>query len=84
VPSEWPRPTTADPFCGEAVVLWRLRNASGNLRCFAAGWPRGFWLGVECAGGGLVLSETLSTIDAVMARAAEVKAPLLEEGWLEE
>ena len=65
-------------------MLWRLRNASGNRRCFAAVWPRGFWLGVECAGGGLVLSETLSTIDAVIARAAEVKAPLLIEGWLEE
>jgi hypothetical protein len=43
-----------------------------------------FWLGVECAGGELLVSETLPTMDAVVARAADVKAPLLIEGWLEE
>jgi hypothetical protein len=84
VPSEWPRPPVAGPFNGEALTLWRLRHDSGNLRCFVAEWPSVFWLGVECAGGELVVSETLPTMDAVVARAADVKAPLLIEGWLEE
>jgi len=51
---------------------------------FVAEWPAGFWLRVECAGGELVVSVTLPTIDAVVARAGDVKAPLLNEGWLEE
>lgn len=84
MPSEWPCPAAAGPFSGEALVLWRLRHESGNLRCFAAEWPIGFWLGVECAGGELIVSETLPTLDAVVARAADVKARLRDEGWLEE
>ena len=84
MPSEWPRPALAGPFNGEAVTLWRLRQESGNLRCFVAEWPAGFWIGVECAGGELIVSETLPTIDEVVARAGDVKAPLLNEGWLEE
>jgi hypothetical protein len=82
VASEWLTPT-AGPVPGEAVTLWRLRHQSGNLRCFVAEWPAGFWLGVECAGGVLMVSETLPTVDAVVARAAGVKAPLLDEGWQE-
>jgi hypothetical protein len=84
VASEWPRPRQTGLFQGEALVLWRLRRASGRLRCFVAEWPSGFWFAVECPGGELVVSETLTTIDAVIARAAEVKAPLLAEGWQEE
>jgi hypothetical protein len=84
VASDWPRPQQTGLFQGEALVLWRLRHASGHLRCFVAEWPTGFWLAVECPGGELVVSETLATIDAVIVRAAEVKAPLLAKGWQEE
>jgi len=84
VPSEWPRPAPAGAFNGEAVTLWHLRHETGKLRCFVAEWPTGFWLAVECAGGELLVSETLPTIDAVITRATDVKAPLLNEGWLEE
>jgi hypothetical protein len=84
VASDWPRPRQTGLFQGEALVLWRLRHASGHLRCFVAEWPSGFWFAVECPGGELVVSETLAAIDAVITRAAEVKATLLTEGWQEE
>ena len=84
VASDWPRPHETGLFQGEALVLWRVKRESGHLRCFVAEWPAGFWLAVECPGGELVVSETLATIDAVVARAAEIKAPLLAEGWREE
>jgi hypothetical protein len=84
VVSDWPRPRQTGLFQGEALILWRLRHTSRHLRCFVAEWPTGFWFAVECPGGELVVSETLSGIDAVIARAAEVKAPLLAEGWQEE
>jgi hypothetical protein len=84
VASDWPRPQETGLFQGEALVLWRLRHPSGYLRCFVAEWPSGFWLGVECPGGELVVSETLATIEAVIARAAEIKAPLVTGGWREE
>jgi hypothetical protein len=84
VASDWPHARQNGLFQGEALVLWRLRRPSGHLRCFVAEWPSGFWFAVECPGGELVVSETLPGIDAVIARAAEVKAPLLAEGWQEE
>jgi hypothetical protein len=71
-------------FGGEALTLWRLRRPAGNLRCFVVEWPGTYWLGVECAGGELLVSETLTGLTTVMARADQIKRPLLEEGWVEE
>ena len=82
--TDWPLPHHAGLFQGEALVLWRLRRPSGRLRCFVAEWPTGFWFAVECPGGELLVSETLASIDEVIVRAADVKAPLLAEGWQEE
>jgi len=84
VASDWPRPQQTGLFQGEALVLWRLRRPSGQLRCFVAEWPTGFWFAVECPGRELILSETLAAIDEVIVRAADVKASLLAEGWQED
>jgi hypothetical protein len=84
VRSDWPRPESTGLFNGEALVLWRLRRESGCLRCFVAEWQTGFWLGVDCPGGALVVSETLRTIDDVVTRAADIRTPLVQEGWREE
>ena len=82
-----PDPASPAPvglFNGEAVVLWRLRRDAGWVRCFVAEWPAAFWLGVECAGGELLASETLPTIEAVISHSADLRAALLREGWRED
>lgn len=85
VPSEWPRPDlSASVLGGEAVTLWRLRHASGQLHCFVAEWPDSYWLAVECAGGELVISETVPEIGALVRRADAIRNPLLAEGWSED
>lgn len=71
-------------FNGEALVLWRLRRDTSRVRCFVAEWPGAFWLAVECAGGELLSSETLPTLDAVLARADEERTALARDGWTEE
>ncbi len=65
---------------GEAVTIWRLAHDGDELRCFLVEPPRGFWLGVE-RGHDLLLSETFPTADPALARAEEVKAPLVRAGW---
>jgi hypothetical protein len=77
-------PTSVGLFNGEAVTLWRLRRDAAWVRCFVAEWPAAFWLGVECAGGELLVSETLPTIEAVLSQSVGVRSALLREGWREE
>jgi hypothetical protein len=72
----------SDELRGEAVTLWRLQRPQDHLRCFVAGPPRGFWLGIE-RGRDLVFSETYSDLDAALRRAEALKAPLLVAGWKE-
>ncbi len=78
------RPHTVGLFNGEAVVLWRMRHRTGRIQCFVAEWPGAFWLGVECAGGTLLSSETLPSIDAVLARSEAARSVWAREGWIEE
>jgi hypothetical protein len=49
-----------------------------------AEWPGSYWLAVECAGGELLSSETLPSIEAVMNRSAEARSAWLRQGWSEE
>ena len=82
-----PDPASPAPvglFNGEAVVLWRLRRDAGRVRCFAAEWPAAFWLGVECAGGELLASETVPSLEAVLAGSEAARATWLRQGWTEE
>jgi hypothetical protein len=67
---------------GEAVTLWRLVREKEELRCFLVEPPRGFWLGIE-RGHDLVLSETYPSLEAALARAEALKAPLTDAGWAE-
>ena len=78
------RPLTVGLFNGEAVTLWRLCHGTGRVSCFVAEWPGAFWLAVECAGGELVSSETLPTIEAVLARSDEARSAWIRKGWIEE
>ncbi len=71
-------------FGGEALTLWRLRCPQGHLRCFVVEWAEAYWLGIECAGGDLLVSETVAGITRVVSRAEQLKEPLLAEGWVEE
>jgi hypothetical protein len=65
---------------GEAVTIWRLAHAGDELRCFLVEPPRAFWLGVE-RGHDLLLSETYPAAEPALARAEELKAPLVRAGW---
>ena len=78
------RPAPAGLFGGEAVILWRLRRDTATISCFAAEWPGAFWLAVECAGGALLSSETLPTLEAVLVRSEEARSMWAREGWGEE
>jgi hypothetical protein len=78
------RPDAAGLFNGEALTLWRLRRETTRISCFVAEWPGAFWFAVECAGGELLSSDTLPTIEAVLARSDEHRSALLREGWTEE
>jgi hypothetical protein len=77
-------PASVGLFNGEAVTLWRLRRDEGRIRGFVAEWPGAYWLAVECACGELLSSETLPTIEAVLARSEEAKAAWVRKGWTEE
>ncbi|MGE5199589.1 MAG: hypothetical protein ACM3H9_08100 [Rhodospirillaceae bacterium] len=77
-----PRPVGL--FNGEAVTLWRLRHDGTRISCFVAEWPGSFWLAVECTGGELLSSETLPSLEAVLARSEEARASWIREGWVEE
>jgi hypothetical protein len=67
----------------ETLTLWRLDSESGHLRCFVAEVPAGFWLGVECPGGTLVVSQTLPSIQAVLDWSQSVRDGLASDGWVE-
>jgi hypothetical protein len=69
---------------GEALTLWRLRRDTTRIACFVAEWPGAFWLAVECAGGELLSSETLPSLDAVLARSDEARSAWVRQGWNEE
>ena len=82
-----PEPTRLAPvglFNGEALTLWRLRRATARIFCFVAEWPGAYWLAVECAGGELLASETLPSVEAVMTRSDETRSAWLRQGWTEE
>jgi hypothetical protein len=72
----------SDGLRGEAVTLWRLQRPQDRLRCFVAGPPRGFWLGIE-RGRDLIFSETHGDLDGALHRAEALKSPLLVAGWIE-
>ena len=78
------RPASAGLFNGEALTLWRLKHDTTRIACFVAEWPGAYWLAVECAGGELLLSETLSSLDAVLARSDEARSGWVRQGWTEE
>jgi hypothetical protein len=78
------RPAPAGLFNGEALTLWRLRRGATRIACFVVEWPGAYWLAVECAGGELVSSETLPSIDEVIARSDEARSVWLRQGWTEE
>jgi hypothetical protein len=78
------RPASVGLFNGEALTLWRLRRATARISCFVAEWPGAYWLAVECAGGELLSSETLPSVEAVLARSDEVRSTWLRQGWTEE
>lgn len=78
------RPATVGLFNGEALTLWRLRRGATRISCFVAEWPGSYWLAVECAGGELISSETLTTIDDVLARSDADRSARLRDGWMEE
>jgi hypothetical protein len=71
-------------FNGEALTLWRLRRDTARIACFVAEWPDAYWLAVECAGGELLSSETLPSLEAVMARSDRARSEWLRKGWTEE
>ena len=82
-----PEPTHPVPlglFNGEALTLWRLRRGATRISCFVAEWPGAYWLAVECAGGELLASETLPSVEAVMTRSDETRSAWLRQGWTEE
>jgi len=54
------------------------------MTCFVAEWPGAYWLAVECAGGELLSSETLPSLEAVMTRSDETRSAWLRQGWTEE
>jgi len=70
-------------FNGEALTLWRLRLGTGRIHCFVAEWPGAFWLAVECPGGALLWSETLPTVEAVLARSDDARSAWARQGWTE-
>jgi hypothetical protein len=71
-------------FNGEALTLWRLRRDTARVDCFVAEWPGAYWLAVECAGGELLSSETLPSLEAVMAKSDEARSEWIRQGWTEE
>lgn len=71
-------------FNGEALPLWHLRRDTTRIACFVAEWPGAFWLAVECAGGELLSSETLPSLEAVLARSDEARSAWVRQGWIEE
>jgi hypothetical protein len=77
-------PASIGLFNGEALTLWRLRHDTTRISCFVAEWPGAFWLAVECAGGELLSSETLPSIEAVLAKADEARSAWIRRGWTEE
>ena len=78
------RPASVGLFNGEALTLWRLRRGATRVSCFVAEWPGAFWIAVECAGGELLSSETLPSIEAVLARSDQDRSALVREGWIED
>ena len=78
------RPASVGLFNGEALTLWRLRRGATRVSCFVAEWPGAFWIAVECAGGELLSSETLPSIEAVLARSDHNRSALVREGWIED
>jgi hypothetical protein len=84
VQPERTRPAPAGLFNGEALTLWRLRRDTTRIACFVAEWPGAFWLAVECAGGELLSSETLPSLEAVLARSDEARSAWVRQGWIEE
>ena len=77
-------PAAVGLFKGEALTLWRLRRDTTRIACFVAEWPGAFWLAVECAGGELLSSETLPSLEAVLARSDEARSAWVRQGWTEE
>jgi cytochrome c-type biogenesis protein CcmF len=72
---------------GELARAFVFPAAAGlvtGIACFVAEWPGAYWLAVECAGGELLLSETLSSLDAVLARSDEARSVWVRQGWTEE
>jgi hypothetical protein len=84
VQPEQARPAPVGLFNGEPLTLWRLRRGKTWISCFVAEWPGALWLAVECAGGELLSSETLPSVEAVLARADEARSAWLRQGWSEE
>lgn len=71
-------------FQGEAITLWRVRRRERLLCCFVAEWTTGFWLGIECSAGELMISETLADLGDLLNRAEDLKRGYLADGWVEE
>jgi hypothetical protein len=78
------RPVPVGLFSGEALTLWRLRRDTARSSCFVAEWPGAYWFAVECDGGELLASETLASVEAVLARADEARAAWIRDGWIED
>lgn len=70
-------------FDGEAITLWRLSRPERTLCCFVAEWSTGFWLGIECSAGELMISETLPDLSDLLNRAEHLKRTYLADGWSE-
>jgi hypothetical protein len=84
VQPEQARPASVGLFNGEALTLWRVRRGTSRISCFVAEWPGAYWLAVECAGGELLASETVPSLEAVLALSGEARAAWLRQGWIEE
>jgi hypothetical protein len=78
------RPVPAGLFNGEALTLWRLRRDTVRICCFVAEWPGAYWFAVESDGGELLSSETLPSVEAVLARSDETRSTWIHDGWTED
>ena len=78
------RPASVGLFSGEALTLWHLRRDTTRIACFVAEWPGAFWIAVECAGRALLSSETLPSVEAVLAAAEQARFTWNRQGWIEE
>jgi hypothetical protein len=51
------------------------------MHCFVVEWPDSYWLGVESHAGELLISETITDIASLLARADAIRASFVAGGW---